>query len=78
MTNDEFTAWRARHFRSRRACARAFGVGIEVVECLERGRQRDRPGKEGRPYPVPPTIELTCAAWTMGIRAYDGGPVTIG
>ncbi len=73
MTNDQFLAWRRRHFRSRAACARAFGLNRDTVTALEAGRTR-----RGSPYPVPVHVALACAAYTLGLRCYDGGAVTIG
>lgn len=72
MTNSEFKAWRERMFRSRSACAAAFGLDREAVGSLESGSSR-----AGNPYSVPPAIALACAAWTIGLRDYDGGGVTI-
>lgn len=73
MTNDEFSDWRARHFRSVLACANAMGLDREAVSSLERGHTRI-----GNPYKVPAYVALACAAWTIGLRDYDGGAVMIG
>lgn len=73
MTNAEFAAWRAKHFRSINACSTALGIDREAVAALEAGKTR-----KGNPYPVPPHIALACAAWTIGLREYRGGAVAIG
>lgn len=73
MTNDQFAVWRARHFRSVLACAKALGLDRDTVVALESGRTR-----RGNAYPVPHHIELACAAWTMSLRSYDGGAVVFG
>ena len=72
MTNDQFRVWRERHFRSRLEAERRLGIGRETLASLERGATRN-----GTPFPVPEYIALACAAWTMGLRDYDGGAVTI-
>jgi len=74
MTPEQFQAWRARHFpKSRRACAKALGLAETTILACETGRTRN-----GNPYDIPLTVELACAAWTMGLRDYDGGAVAIG
>jgi DNA-binding XRE family transcriptional regulator len=73
MTNSQFAEWRPRFFRSRSACAARLGIDRETVAQLETGTTR-----KGNPFPVPPHIALACAAWTMGLREYDGGAVKIG
>lgn len=73
MTNKQFARWREAHFRSRLACAEALGIDRDTVDALETGATR-----KGNPYPVPLHIALACAAWTMGLKKYDGGAVTIG
>lgn len=73
MTNAEFAAWRQRHFRSISACARALQLDRETVTALERGQTR-----RGGDYPVPAYVGMACAAYTVGVRDYDGGPVMIG
>lgn len=73
MTNRQFRTWREKHFRSRRACGMALGLDRDAVEALETGKTRN-----GASYPVRPLIALSCAAWTLGLRDYDGGAVTIG
>jgi len=66
VTNQQFAAWRARHFRSRRACAQALGIDPRTIRAFEAGRA------------IPAHVILACAAWTLGLRGYDGGAVTIG
>lgn len=73
MTNREFASWRARHFNSRRACALALGLDPRAVGALEAGATRN-----GTAAPIPAHVALACAAWTIGLRDYDGGAVTIG
>lgn len=73
MTNKQFADWRGRHFRSRAAAATGLGMDRDTVIALETGKSR-----AGKPYPVRPHVALACAAWTMGLREYDGGPVTVG
>jgi len=73
VTNRQFKAWRERMFRSRSACAAAFGLDRDAVTAMESGASR-----AGNDYPVPAHIALACAAWTLGLRGYDGGGVMIG
>lgn len=73
MTNDQFHLWRINHFRSKAACAEALGLDRDTVAALESGRTR-----KGSAYPIPPHVALACAAWTMGVRAYNGGGVLLG
>lgn len=73
MTPNQFAEWRARYFKSRRACALALGLDPRAVQALEAGRPRN-----GTPCPVPAHVALACAAWTIGLREYDGGAVAIG
>ena len=73
MTNEEFASWCDRHFRSRLACSKAMGLDRDTVDSLVRGATR-----KGTPYPVSTTVALACAAWTLGLRDYDGGAVTLG
>lgn len=73
MTNAQFATWRAKHFRSVLACAKALEIDRETVAALEAGRTR-----KGHPAPVPTPVALACAAWTIGLRDYDGGVVAIG
>lgn len=72
MTNAEFDAWIGRHFRSNAAAGRAFGLNHELVKAMREGRSR-----KGHDTPVPTHVALACAAWTLGIRDYDGGPITM-
>jgi hypothetical protein len=72
MKNSEFAAWRARHFRSRRACAVVFGLDPRAVAALEEGHTRN-----GTPCPIPPHVMWACAAYTLNVGEYDGGAVTI-
>jgi len=73
MPNTQFAAWRARHFKSRRACAVALGFDARAVQALEDGKTRN-----GTRLPIPTHVALSCAAWTLGLRDYSGGAVTIG
>lgn len=73
MTNEQFKAWRERHFRSRMAAGKALGIDRGAIGFLEDGVTDN-----GTPYPVRPHIALACAAWTIGLRDYDGGAVKIG
>lgn len=70
MTNEQFSAWRERHFDSDFACARALGIDRDTVAALRTGKTRNDAA-----YPVRPFIALACAAWTIGLRGYEGGAV---
>lgn len=65
MTNDEFRAWRERHFDSRHAAALATGLNRDTIEALESGRTRN-----GTDYPVRPYIELMCRAVDAGLSEF--------
>lgn len=73
MTNQEFNAWFAKHFRSNRACAQAMGWDVETVAAMRTGTN-----KRGNPRPIAQHEALACAAYTIGVREYDGGKVTVG
>ena len=73
MTNEQFAAWRTRHFRSQAACARALGLDRDTVTALESGITR-----KGNAYPVPSYIARACRDWTAGFSDdYDGGAVVL-
>jgi len=73
MTNREFDEWFSRHFRSDMACAKEMGWDRDTVAALRSGKSR-----KGAPYPVRRHIALACAAYTIGLREYDGGKVALG
>ena len=73
MTNSEFDEWFSRHFRSDMAAAKALDLDRDAIASLRSGKTR-----RGNPRPVPAHIALACAAYTIGLREYDGGKVAIG
>jgi Predicted transcriptional regulators len=73
MTPEQFKTWRERMGLSQIAAAEALGLSRGSINLYERGSRRE----DGRPVVVPKTVELACAALTMGVRSYDGGEVTI-
>ena len=66
MTNDEFRAWRERHFRSQLAASEALELHRDTVKALETGIT-----KKGEPYPVRRHIALACAAYENGLTEPD-------
>lgn len=66
MTNDEFKAWRERHFPSRHAAALALGLNRDTLDALETGQTRN-----GTPFPVRPYMALACLAVDHGLTLED-------
>lgn len=62
MTNEEFTAWRKKHFGSVLAAATYLDLSRDTVEALESGLTR-----KGSPYPVKHHVVLACMAVARGL-----------
>ncbi len=66
MTPEQFKAWRTRMGFSQSRAAEALGISRSSVINYEAGEHRG----DGRPAPIPKTVELACAAIAAGITAY--------
>ena len=62
MTNDEFLAWRKRHFASQFAAAKYLDLDRDTIDALETGAAR----KSRAAYPVKHHIALACLAIERG------------
>lgn len=60
MTNKQFNAWVAAYFRSDRAAGVALGLDQRTVTRYRKDQS------------IPIYVELACAAYSMGIREFDG------
>lgn len=65
MTKEEFRDWRQAIGLSQQAASKALGLSERTIGYYEAGERED-----GRPYPIPKTTELACAALILGVTAY--------
>jgi hypothetical protein len=66
MTNTQFATWVAANFRSDRAAGQALGLDQRTVTSYRRGQS------------VPIYVALACAAYSMGLRDFDGKTLNLG
>lgn len=71
MDCTELAEWREREGYTQSHAAQLLGIALNTYQNYERGF-RYMGGGSNRDVPIPKTVELSCAAISMGIFAYHG------
>ena len=73
MTPEQFKAWRKHRGETQAEAAKALGISKGSVELYESGQRRQA---DARSVVIPLTVELACAALSLGVTSYDGRALT--